>query len=169
MRIEYYPALSPRRASRRLQGSPARSARVTAALRISNPFQPCRSKPWNARTNSPLAKSSVRLSLKPRIIGANILDMDDVRQASTSDMLATRGCWMHGGRGSRAPDQLPGTGFGLGRGWTLRVEAFYFAWGCFRIFCRDPAWQAPRRVRGWRPDTVPSPRSGISRSQIPLR
>src|SRR6266851_10006475 len=44
MRIEYCPALSPLKASRRLLGRPARSARVTAASSISNRFQPCRSK-----------------------------------------------------------------------------------------------------------------------------
>src|SRR5260370_35773700 len=70
MRIEYCPALSPLSGSRRLLGSPARSARLTAASSISNRFQPWRSKPWNARTNAPFAKSSVRLSLKLRIIEA---------------------------------------------------------------------------------------------------
>ena len=67
IRMEYWPFLEPRRASSRLLGSPRNVSSDGAALRIESRFAACRSKPWNAGTNTPAANISVLLSLYPTI------------------------------------------------------------------------------------------------------
>src|SRR5215468_2631888 len=96
MRILYWPALSPFNASSRLLRRARRSLRLVAASRTASRFEACPAKPWNARTNSPSANASVRLSPKLSIIARRICDLYGLRQASILALLSTIGrrqCW----------------------------------------------------------------------------